>query len=339
MITLHFKGSEYPCKEGESVLEALSRQGAEIPYSCRKGVCQICLMRSVNGAAGESAQRGLRDTLRKQGYFLSCQCMPSSDMHIAQAQDGQLFGTATIIAKDMLSDRVCRVRLEPEEAVDFHAGQFINLRRSDGVTRSYSIASVPRLDRWIELHVERYESGAMSRWICDALAIGDKVQIQGPMGHSFYLAGRENQPLLLIGTGTGLAPILGIARDALESRHAGPIHLYHGSRDPGGLYCLDQLNALAQRFGNFSFYRCLSGKHHVDGCKTGRAAGIALATHRDLSTWRVYLCGNPQMVYQTQKTAYLAGASTADIYTDPFELRDLRKMPRETVQNSSGRSA
>ena len=52
----------------------------------------------------------------------------------------------------------------------------------------------------------------------------------------------------------------------------------------------------------------------------GRAADLALAAHPDLTGWRVFLCGHPGMVKTSKKLSYLAGASMADIYSDPFEI-------------------
>jgi len=64
-------------------------------------------------------------------------------------------------------------------------------------------------------------------------------------------------------------------------------------------------------------------------CRNGRAEDVALADHPDLSGWRVYLCGYPPMVNDARRRAFLAGAGMSDIYVDPFELRELRKKPRD----------
>ena len=79
------------------------------------------------------------------------------------------------------------------------------------------------------------------------------VSIQGPSGNCFYLPGQPDEPLLLAGTGTGLAPLYGIARDALTQGHCGPIWLFHGSLNPAGLYLQQELTDLAARHANFQY--------------------------------------------------------------------------------------
>ena len=109
----------------------------------------------------------------------------------------------------------------------------------------------------------------------------------GPEGSCFYLADDPTRPLLLIGTGTGLAPLAGIVRDALAQGHTGPIRLY------------------------FTYTSCTS----ADG---SRAEVTAFTETSDTTGYRVYLCGHPEMVKRAQRKAFLRGASLSDIYTNPF---------------------
>ena len=117
-----------------------------------------------------------------------------------------------------------RLRLRPEGSFDYQPGQYVQLRRPDGLARSYSLASLPR-EGWLELHVRRVTDGRMSSWIFDELHVGGRLELRGPFGDCHYEPGRPEQPLLLAGLGTGLAPLYGIARDALESGHTGPVQL------------------------------------------------------------------------------------------------------------------
>ncbi len=316
------------CAPGETVLEGLLRAGAEIPYSCRNGTCMTCISRAVRGTVPAEAQKGIKDTLRGQDYFLSCICKPTEDLEIAPPEDADLFGRAAVTAVDHLSKNICRVRLTSATPLYYHAGQFLNLRRDDGLTRSYSLASVPSLEPYLEIHVKRLPGGQMSNWIYDDLQPGVSIDIQGPSGGCFYFPGNKAQPMLLIGNGSGLAPLIGIARDALKDGHTGPIHLYHGTQFSGGLYLDDTLRQMDADHGNFFYNACLSRGEDAECCH-GRAEDIALADHTDLSDWRVFLCGYPPMVRDAQRRAFLAGAALADIYIDAFELRDLRTEPRE----------
>ncbi len=169
----------------------------------------------------------------------------------------------------------------------------------------------------------------MSGWICDTLGLGDELDIQRPLGSSYYLPGRSGQNVRLIETGTGLAPLFGIARDALASGHQGPVALYHGSRGPDGIYLREELHRLSEAYATFSYFPCVSGDSVPQDFRAGRADVLALADHPRLDGWLVYLCGYPSMVHAAKKAAILAGASLDDIHTDPFDLKDLRAEPRD----------
>lgn len=324
MPKLTFEGAVFDTDGSETVLDVLLRQGVDATHSCKKGVCQACLVRSKNVAPPARAQEGLKPTLREQGYFLACMCPVSCDMAIVAARAADLFGRAVVVSKKTLGGDVCRLRLEPATALYYHAGQFVNLRRPDGLTRSYSLASVPHADPILELHVRRMKNGRMSSWIFDELDVGHPIDFYGPSGSCFYLPGREHGNLLLVGTGTGLAPLVGIARDALQSGHLGGVHLYHGSATVAGLYLDRELRSLAERFTNFRYTPCLDGEEQAPGCARGRANDLAFAAHPKLRGYRVYLCGAPAMVSTAKRTAYLAGAALEDIHADPFELADVR---------------
>ena len=329
MVKLQFDGAVYDCRRSETALEALLRQDAAVPFSCRNGICLTCMMRSLDGGVPAVAQKGLKDTLRLGGYFLPCVCKPENDLDLELPDDAEIYGRAVVRAVEPLAPTICRMILDPATPLYYRAGQFVNLRRDDGLVRSYSLASVPRIDDHLELHVKRLPRGRMSNWIYDDLAPGDGLDLQGPNGDCFYVPGRPESPLLLIGNGSGLAPLLGIARDAMMSGHTGDIQLYHGSRHHDGLYLDSVLRALARKHPNFSYMPCISGDDVPAGDRAGRAETVAFADHPKLGDWRVYLCGYPPMVNAARKAAFLMGASLADIHADPFELQDLRSEARE----------
>lgn len=111
-------------------------------------------------------------------------------MDITPPDAADLYLKAVVIAKEALSVDVVRLRLRPEKDLEYHPGQFLNLRREDGLVRSYSLAGVPQLDPYLELQVKRMHNGRMSNWIHDKLDVGRALDVQGPNGESFYVPGR-----------------------------------------------------------------------------------------------------------------------------------------------------
>ena len=147
---------------------------------------------------------------------------------------------------------------------------------------------------------------------------GDKVEISPATGDCFYTPGQPEQNLLLVGTGTGLAPLYGILREALRQDHRGQIQLYHGSSTVDGLYLQEELQAIAKAHDNVHYHPCISRGTPPAGVTSGRANERALTENSKLSGWRIYLCGREDMVKDMQKKTFLAGASMKDIYADPF---------------------
>lgn len=320
MPTLTFEGKTFSCEPNETVLTSLHRQGVEIPSSCRNGICQTCLLRAVSGTPPTSAQAGLKDTLRAQGYFLACLCKPQEDLAVALPDSGVVTKVpARVVCREYLNREILRLVLQCQEPFAFRPGQFIHLYREDGLIRSYSVAGLPQEDGLLELHVRRLPDGAMSGWLHEKVAPGDVLQVAGPSGNCFYLPDGPDRKMLLIGTGSGLAPLWGIVQDALAQGHTGEIRLYHGSWEPSGLYLVSELQELAARYSNFHYIPCVDAEAEASH-REGRADLIALSEVSDLRGWRLYLCGHPGMVQNAKKRAYLAGASLRDIYADPFVL-------------------
>ena len=320
MPVIRFQDVDYSSHDQETVLECLERHGVSVPSSCRSGVCQTCLMRALEGSVPAAAQQGLKDTLRAQNYFLACVCKPRAALNVALAgADITHHMAATVLEKTPLARDIVRLRLRVAEPLDYRPGQFLNLVRADGLVRSYSLASHPALDGGVlEFHIRHLSGGQMSTWLCETLAVGDTLSVEGPLGDCYYLPGAPQRSLLLIGTGTGLAPLWGIVRDALSQGHEGPIHLYHGSYRAAGLYLVDELRELARRHANFFYTPCVDEGEAGSIHTIGRADQVALADHPQLKDWRIYLCGHPEMVAGVKKKAFLAGASLGDIYADPF---------------------
>lgn len=329
MVEIIYDDTPFSCADGETVLDALLRHRVDIPYSCKTGTCLSCLVKATGGDVPKEALKRLKPALAEQGYFLACQCPPVAGLSISPGNDAVLYGRATVRRVDEVAPDICRVTFRPSTPLYYRAGQFINIRRSDGLVRSYSLASVPRLDKDLEIHVKRLPRGQMSNWLFDDVGPGDGLDLQGPNGDCFYVPGTPDQNLLLIGTGTGLAPLMGIVRDALDAAHSGGVHLYHGSREPSGLYMVDELRALAGNHGNFHYVACVSGDDVAAGFRAGRADVAAFADNPDLSGWRAYICGYPAMVHEARKKALMAGISIPHIHADPFDFMDLRSAERE----------
>lgn len=315
MTTITYNDLTFELLEKESVLDCLLRNGQSVAHACRSGVCQACTMQANAGTPPAVSQRGLKSTLTAQNYFLACQCIPEEDLNVGEAG---VEVDAVIAAKEKVNHRVARLWIQPSQPFVYFAGQYIHLIRKDGLVRPYSVASVPGQDPLLELHVLRVQEGRMSQWLCDEVDTGEPVRIRGAHGSCFYVEGQPDQPLLLSGTGTGLAPLYGIARDALHRGHSGPIHLYHGALRREDLYLVESLRELSQRYENFVYTPCMLQGEAEPGFVVGDLTSETLKAAKTLKGWRVFLCGHPDLVIALRKKVFLQGASSGEIFADAF---------------------
>ena len=280
------------------------------------------MLECTNGSIPDDAQGGLRPVFKKNNYFLPCVCRPEEDLEICEIDHDKLYQTAYVYKKELLSEGVCRLFIESDNFMNYHGGQFINLSRpEDGVVRSYSVANNPENDYYIELHIQRMLGGELSRWIFDDLNELDEIEIQGPNGHCVYQSGSSRFPILMVATHTGLAPLAGVLKEALLNEHKSDIHLYHECRSAGELYLDVFLKDLAEKHTNFYYHPGVTAKESVIGDVSFSKINL---NHEELSDWMVYLAGSNEMILHMLDLVSEKGASDKKIFTDAFDLKDLR---------------
>ena len=315
MPCLTFKGQQYQMLADETVLDCLLRHGVNYPNSCQSGVCQACLIKTSEPQHIKvSWQQGLKPTLATDGYFLACQAKPEADFSCHQPSTADSASFAKIMSKKMLNHNVLCLRLTTNDYHSWKAGKYLNLVNPGGIIRSYSIANLPHRDKFIELHIKLYPNGLMADWLITPAKVGTKIQLRGPIGSCFY-ANPDHQPfpMILIGTGTGLAPLIGILKDALDQHHQGRQILIHGGANSEDLYFDQQLTELDQRHANFTYYSTARDSENASSLDALLEA--AVQTNKDAN---VYVCGSEKVTNQLKMKAFLAGIASAAIYSDTF---------------------
>ena len=183
--------------------------------------------------------------------------------------------------------------------------------------RAYSLASVPAKNEPLTLQVKMIDGGLVSQWLRH-LCPGDKINIAGPFGECFYTNNKKDQPIIMIGTGSGLSPLYGILHDALSQNHQGEINLFHGVAEKKCLYKESQLRELSIKFPKFNYFPSLSNEN-LELYSHGMVLDVAFKTLSNVKGARVFLCGHREMVTQARKKMYIAGVAMNDIHADPFE--------------------
>ena len=302
----------------------MARHGVGLPAACRAGACYACLVRVLHGDPGAASRQGLKDAWRERGYALACLARPASDLTIAYDRDGSAT-PATLLPGRMIGPQVLLARVRPSRPLAFRPGQHVALGR-DGVARSYSIANLPaEADRdGIAFHVRVYPSGVLSTWLASAEP-GTPVSLGAPAGECCYLGTDRDVPMLLAGTGTGIAPLAAVARDALGQGHRGPIVIIHGAAHRQGLYLGPQpdLGARDEDQGRPAAAGSrpqVSWRTCVRSCGEDIAEAVAgeLRALGEPSSARAYLCGGAGSVRRMRRALFMAGMSLQHIHADAF---------------------
>ena len=128
------------------------------------------------------------------------------------------------------------------------AGQHVDVRLTapDGYSavRSYSIASAPNSDGRIEITVERLPNGEVSPYLTQEAAVGDRLEVRGPIGGWFVWRSEQTEPIQLIAGGSGLVPLMAMLRSRASSGSTAPFRLLYSVREPAAVLYRDELQAL-----------------------------------------------------------------------------------------------
>ena len=131
MVRITLNGRELGVRADESILDACLRHGENIPFSCRGGVCQACLLQCTEGSVPAQAQRGLAPALQAKGYLLACQCQPEASMTLAAPNPADQL-TNCMLHDARLEDGYLFLSFESARELPAKAGQFLLLLLPDG---------------------------------------------------------------------------------------------------------------------------------------------------------------------------------------------------------------
>lgn len=317
------QGRQFEAGANEAILDAALRQGVVLDYSCRTGRCSTCKGRVVSGATVSTVDElGLTAEDKARGFILTCvrrACGPVS-LDIDDLGDPVLPEAKTvpcrIQALDKLSHDVLRVvmRLPPSSPLEFLPGQYIDVIGAAGLRRSYSVANAPREDKLIELHIREVPDGAMSRyWFHEAKA-NDLLRLRGPLG-TFFLRDQAGKDLVLLATGTGIAPVKAILE---QLGSLSPVALprtttvYWGGRHAEDLYWQPGGHS------NVRYVPVLSRAGDEWSGKRGYIQDALLSDNPDLTNTLVYACGSDTMIHSAQQQLVAAGLPTRQFHSDAF---------------------
>ncbi len=215
--------------------------------------------------------------------------------------------------------------LHPRTWRPFRAGQHLDLRLTapDGyqAQRSYSVASAPELEGLYELVIERLDDGEVSPFLHDVAEVGDAIEIRGPFGGHFAWGREDGGPLLLIGGGSGVAPLLSILRHRTAVGGEVPAILLYAARTWDDVIFREELIARDAAEANLTLLLSLSRDTARRPQDFGRRIDASL-----LNTTLVTLGTAPRLIFTCGSNAFVEAVTghLLDLGLNPKTIRTER---------------
>jgi ferredoxin-NADP reductase len=232
--------------------------------------------------------------------------------------------TATV--RDIVHEnaQATTLALDVEDWPGHRPGQHVDVRLTaeDGyqAERSYSIASAPD-DPALALTIERIDDGEVSPWMTDEAQVGDAFELRGPVGGYFVWDDSEPAPVLLVGGGSGVVPLMSMARHRIDRGVRTRMRMLYSARSADDLLYRAELDAMAEASDGFEVVFTLtrtwppqwSGfRHRVD------AQMLADVSYAERGTSPAFVCGPTSFVEAVSQGLLLVGYTAGRVKTERF---------------------
>lgn len=327
-------GAAFPCAEDDTILRAGLRAGLGFPYECNAGSCGTCKVELTEGTIHSLRPDapGLAERDRAKNRILACQAQPRGDCGIkvrlrpenVPVHRPARFRAKLESARDLTHDmREFRFKAE-EAAPGFLPGQYA-LFYLPGLDapRTYSMANVDDGSREWHFIVRRVAGGVGTVTLFDKVPVGATIQLDGPYGLA-YLRTDSPRDIICIGGGSGLAPVMSIARGAIaEPKLANvKIHVFYGARTSKDLCGDADLRELQGYGSRLTFEAVLSMPEQSAEAWTGPTGFVHEHVQKFIgerwNDFEYYFCGPPAMAEAVQRMLMDKRVPYPQVHFDSF---------------------
>lgn len=227
---------------------------------------------------------------------------------------------ARILDREPVTGRVTRFRFAVDWERPHRAGQYVELRLTapDGyaANRFYSVASPPSQRGGIDLLIELAADGEVSRFFHEVAEAGDLIEMRGPAGLPFSWAPEDGGPVLLVGGGSGVVPLLSMLRERAAAAPEVAMALLYAARTRADALCLAELEARARNEPGFGLTLALS--REGEARRIGRAAVDDALSRLPAPPRRAFVCGSDGFVDAATTLLVDAGMAPGAIRAERF---------------------
>jgi propane monooxygenase reductase subunit len=328
-VRLEPVGIEFEVDEDETVLRGAFRQGLMLMHGCKEGQCAACKSFLLDGEVDleKYSTFALNDFEKEEGWTLLCRAHAESDLEVELINyDEEILRSGVPEQKEQLrvetlealTHDIYRLVLDATE-MNYKPGQYVDVTiPGSEEIRSFSMANLP--NGKLEFMIKAYPDGKFSSLLADKkIEEGHELTVTGPYG-VFTLRRNSDRPLLFIGGGAGMAPILALLRALADQGSERKAVYYYGARGPKDLFHLDELKELEERLANFTFVPALSDCDEEEDWEgeRGLITDVVQRCEQELSEMDAYLCGPPPMVDAAIAMLDAKGVPEERVFYDKF---------------------
>lgn len=329
-------GIEIEVDEDQNILRAAAEQGVQLMHGCKEGQCAACKSFVLEGEVDDIeldsySTFALPDMEREEGQTLLCRAHAYNDLVIELLNyDEEIIrsglplrkGVAEVVSNEAVTHDMRHLVLkliEPEE-IKFFPGQYLDITvPGTEESRSFSMANTAGREGNFEFVIKIYPDGLFSKFLATQVKVGDRLDVEGPFG-TFTLRESRTSPLVFVGGGAGLAPVLGLLRSMSDRKVDRQAVFYYGARQQRDLCFEKELRELESTLPGFRYVPALSepaGDDEWNG-EVGLITDVVKRCEPDLSGREGYVCGPPPMVDAAIPMLTALGVREEHIFYDKF---------------------
>ncbi|MFG1297346.1 2Fe-2S iron-sulfur cluster-binding protein [Xanthobacter variabilis] len=299
-------GDTFDCADGDTLLRAGLRAGLGLPYECNAGGCGTCKVEVTSGEVENlwPDAPGLSDRDRRKGRVLACQCRARGDCTVKVRLDpacvpliSPVRCKAVLDGSDDITHDIRSFRFRAEGPARFLPGQYVMLSLPDGLERAYSLANLPNEAGVFEVMLRRVPGGRMTTRLFEGAV--DEVTLDGPFGLAHLRPGERD--VVCLAGGSGLAPMVSIARAVAAEGSPRRVIFFHGGRTGADVLDVARLDALTGLGPRLTYVPVVSGEM-VRGLAHGMVHEAAQAWLEGTMDRFDYYCAGPPPMMQALET-------------------------------------
>lgn len=213
-----------------------------------------------------------------------------------------------------LTDTIMQLILTPEEYVDYHAGQYLQILFGEEAY-SYSIANAPLGSHKYELHIRHSLENPYNQRLFAHIKEYGSVTISLPFGECSIENLDARRPIMFIAGGTGFAPVKAMIEQLLSTTDRRPFELFWGARMQNDLYMDEKVTSWQAHVSRFNYFSSLSEENSEP------LVSFVLARHpNDLNDWQIVISGPFDMAYSIRDALVQHGVSPERLFSDAFSF-------------------